>query len=150
MTPLTKPKAKQRRPSWITRDKVMVGLHWLANKAGVVIATEAEIGRAAHVGASGIEPALMGLEDQGKLRMIYQGRTLWKIVLTKDPAGAGLAEQLVPPMPASILKQVAAANKPAKPRPPQPEPPAATGDTIPVNHDGSGSPAKSTQLVFDW
>lgn len=79
--------AKPRRPFWITLNKVLLGLHHLADDAGVVRATEAEIARPSHVGARSMQSALEVLEDRGFVRAEYHGGTTWTVTLLDDEPG---------------------------------------------------------------
>ncbi len=75
--------AKRPRPHWITCNKVLVALYWLANEDGLVETDDAKtISRAAKIGWAGVESALEILELDRHIYIVKD-----RLILADSPAG---------------------------------------------------------------
>ena len=81
----------RRRPSWITRNKILIALHLMSDDVGVIIASTAQIARAARIGWRGVRTMLKGLEERGELFIVDPDAKPWTIILADSPTGIKFA-----------------------------------------------------------
>ena len=146
----SKPKATPQRPRWISYNKIMLALHWLADNKGLVeVDSVSVIARASGVHGRVVRSALDDLYYDGKVDKPGFIPGLLRVQIVGFQNGSDLAKQLIPPK-MKITKKSVGPRPVAEPLPSEPPAIEPTVTRVEATSTETQISPQATQLKFKW